>query len=65
MPTQVYADRDAFRDRLKSFVALYESQARDREEFVFNGWITYQQVKSEVKFFRDKARICRRLLIIS
>jgi hypothetical protein len=55
----------AFRDRLESFMSLYKSQARDREEWVFNGWVTYQQVEKEIKFFRSKVRNCLFLLGLS
>lgn len=55
---------EAFRDRLESLAALYEGQAEDREEWVFNGWTTYENVAAEIRFFRDSARNCRYLLII-
>ena len=53
-----------YRDRLESQIAYFESCARDKEERVFNGWTTYRQVSDEIRFWRERARVCRYLLMM-
>jgi hypothetical protein len=53
------------RESVEARLCLYEGQINDRMEWVFNGWVRYEQIAQEIEFFKGRALNCRYLLIVS
>jgi hypothetical protein len=54
-----------WRESVEARLCLYEGHINDRMEWVFNGWVSYEGIASEIEFFKGQALVCRHLLIVS